>query len=106
MFSRGRHSNISGSANRQAVVVFIAMSGRYFSLLAILMAGNAWGTVSVDWTEYRAGSPIKVEQRDAVLSATWNTGGGAAAIAFSLEAGAPLFATMEIGEERLASRID
>src|SRR5882672_9266071 len=88
------------------MVVFIAMSGRYLSLILVLLAGSAWGKVPVDRTDYQEKSPIKVEEKDSVLRATWDTDHGAAAIAFSLEADSPLLATMGIGGKVLASKID
>jgi len=91
---------------RQAVVVFIAMSGRYLAIFVVLFAANVWGKVSVDLSEYKADCQVKIAQEKEGLVARWNTRQGQAAVMFSLEAGAPLFAKMEIEGKALASKVD
>src|SRR6266446_4519922 len=94
------------SARRRAVVVFMAMSGRYLAIFILLFAANALGRVAVDLSQYEADCPVQIAQEKEGLVARWNTGQGAAALTFSLEAGAPLFEKIEMEGRTLARKVD
>jgi hypothetical protein len=84
----------------------MAMPARYITMLVLLLALDAWGKVAVDLSEYKTDCAVKIRQEKEGLVAKWNTRQGEAAMTFSLEAGSPLFAKMEMAGKALASKID
>ncbi|HEV8291753.1 MAG TPA: hypothetical protein VGP94_07500, partial [Tepidisphaeraceae bacterium] len=60
----------------------------------------------MDLSEYKADCAVQIAQEKEGLVAKWKTGHGQAALTFSLEPGAPLFAKMEMEGRRLASKVD
>src|SRR6185295_19534058 len=88
------------------VVPSMAMSARYIAIIIALAAGNVWGKLAADLSQYNAECAVKVTQENDGLVARWKTGHGMAAVTFSLESGAALFEKLEVNGKTLASKID